>query len=335
MTTDQGKAMPGSGRSNDLSRSAPGLAHEAGVTPATPATGGRRESEWCGRTGDVWSEEWRRTDRSFAGLDASLRTAILAAAGAATRAVDLGCGAGHTSIALATARPDIAVTGLDISAALIGIATERGAGIDTLDFQVQDTAALDPDTGADLFVSRHGVMFFADPVAAFATIRAGGRDGGRLVFSCFRVPSANPWAEATAGIFGAPARTPAPGYAPGPFGMADRDRNRSELQPELRHRALAGEAAYGRGFGFRRQRGVSADPQRRARHPGVAGIRIGLRFQAIAFMLAAGADDDVAVVADRAVGRRGQPHGRRRSRRWRPRHPRNLHQHCQHRRHIA
>jgi SAM-dependent methyltransferase len=177
--------------------------------------------EWTGRTGDVWADEWRRTDRGFDGLSDSLNAAILESAPSTGRAVDLGCGAGGTSIALALARPDLEVTGLDISAGLVTVARQRGDGIANLRFDVADTAALDPATGADLLVSRHGVMFFADPVMAFATIRAASRPRARLVFSCFRDRSANPWALLSDNLVGAPAPLP-PGYVPGPFAFADR-----------------------------------------------------------------------------------------------------------------
>ncbi|MEO5939083.1 MAG: class I SAM-dependent methyltransferase [Sphingomonas sp.] len=177
--------------------------------------------EWTGRTGDVWADEWRRTDRSFDGLSEHLNAAILAAAPTTGRAIDLGCGAGGTSIALATARLGVDVTGLDISAALIAIARQRSAGIGNLQFNVADTAVLDPAIGADLLVSRHGVMFFPDPVAAFTAIRAAAQPRATLVFSCFRDRTANPWALLSDELVGA-APPPLPGYVPGPFGFADR-----------------------------------------------------------------------------------------------------------------
>lgn len=179
--------------------------------------------EWTGRTGDAWADEWQRTDRSFGGLSDHLNRAILQAAPQANgRAIDLGCGAGQTAIALATARPNLSVTGLDISPGLVAIARERGAGIANLDFQVADTAQLDPGIGADMLVSRHGVMFFPDPVAAFSTIRAAARPGARLVFSCFRARSENGWALLSDQLV-APAGAPPAGFVPGPFGFADRD----------------------------------------------------------------------------------------------------------------
>lgn len=179
-------------------------------------------SEWQGRVGDAWAREWKRTDRSFADLTHQLNAAILAVAPDAGRAIDLGCGAGETSIALAKARPGLKVTGVDLSEDLVAVATERGAGIANLTFRLGDTAALKPATAANLFLSRHGVMFFPDPVAAFTSIRRAAAPGAPLVFSCFAERARNAWVQV---LDDAAEQAPpaAAGYVPGPFGFADRD----------------------------------------------------------------------------------------------------------------
>ena len=178
--------------------------------------------EWQGRVGDAWAREWKRTDRSFADLSRQLNAAILAAAPETGKAIDLGCGAGETSIALAKARPALKVTGVDLSEDLVRVATERGAGIANLAFRQGDTAALKANTHADLLFSRHGVMFFADPAAAFTSIRRAATPGAPLVFSCFADRARNEWARVLdeAAEQSGPAAT---GYTPGPFGFADRD----------------------------------------------------------------------------------------------------------------
>lgn len=179
-------------------------------------------NEWQGRVGDAWAREWKRTDRSFADLSRQLNAAILAVAPVTGKAVDLGCGAGETSIALAKARPGLKVTGVDLSEELVSIARQRGAGIANLSFHTGNTAELDPATAADVFVSRHGVMFFNDPVAAFTAIRRAAAPGASLVFSCFADRSRNRWVQVLDAATDAP--LPMPGrYAPGPFGFADRD----------------------------------------------------------------------------------------------------------------
>ena len=180
--------------------------------------------DWAGRVGDTWATEWRRTDRSFGALADRLNAAILAAAPDAGRALDIGCGAGSTAIALARARPGLAVTGADLSSALLATARDRAAGLANLDFVEGDaTRAAAAIAPVDLMVSRHGVMFFADPVSAFAALHAAAAPGASLVFTCFRDPAQNLWAsELVAAVTGAP---PAPREdAPGPFAFAERDR---------------------------------------------------------------------------------------------------------------
>lgn len=182
-------------------------------------------AQWVGPVGDAWAAEWQRTDRSLAGLaihlDASVRDA---ATPDKTVAIDIGCGAGATSIALATARPDLRVAGVDLSPELITVARDRSTIIPNLKFTVGAVEAVVAQRApVDLFVSRHGVMFFPDPVAAFRALRAAAAPGARLVFSCFRAPTLNRWAADVAGaIIGAAPPPPPPGYTPGPFAFADR-----------------------------------------------------------------------------------------------------------------
>lgn len=180
-------------------------------------------TEWTGVVGDVWAAEWQRTDRSFAALAPQLDAAILAALppGSAS-AADIGCGAGATSIALATARPDVQVTGVDISSALIAAARDRGAHCPNLRFAAATIEeALPALAPVDLFFSRHGVMFFADPSAAFERLRAAAAPDGRIVFSCFRALALNPWATELAAIATDAPPPPPAGYSPGPFAFAD------------------------------------------------------------------------------------------------------------------
>lgn len=174
-------------------------------------------SEWRGPVGDVWAAEWRRTDRSFAGLAPRLNAAIFAAApSGAFKAIDIGCGAGDTSLALARARPDAAITGVDISPALVAVAQERAADTPNATFMVADAPAAAAGLAPDLLFSRHGVMFFDDPAAAFSALHAAAAPGAFLVFSCFDAVARNPWATT---LFDAAP----PAGVPGPFAFADPD----------------------------------------------------------------------------------------------------------------
>jgi SAM-dependent methyltransferase len=83
----------------------------------------------------------------------------------------------------------------------------------------------------DAAFSRFGVMFFADPVLAFANIRAALRPGGRLAFVCWRGAAENPWmmVPLAAALRFLPAPPPVDPREPGPFAFADADRLRGVL----------------------------------------------------------------------------------------------------------
>jgi SAM-dependent methyltransferase len=180
--------------------------------------------DWTGKVGDVWAEEWQRTDRGFGAMTAHLNAAILAAAPEQGKAIDVGCGAGATSIALAKARPALQVTGVDLSAALVDIARTRATGLANLSFHVADMSVTrDFDDTADLLVSRHGVMFFDDPVAGMRALRRAAAPGGALVFSCFDSITRNHFAlDPIMAVTGQMPQS-ATRYAPGPFAFADPD----------------------------------------------------------------------------------------------------------------
>ncbi|HEY1751592.1 MAG TPA: methyltransferase domain-containing protein [Caulobacteraceae bacterium] len=145
------------------------------------------------------------------------------------RLIDIGCGCGATALELARRVGNGgAVLGADISAPMLAVARERAQadGLQQVRF-VQADAQVHAFEPADGAFSRFGVMFFADPVAAFANIRRSLMSGGRAAFICWRQPSENPWmtmpVAAVAPLLPAPPATAAPG-APGPFAFADRDR---------------------------------------------------------------------------------------------------------------
>ena len=71
------------------------------------------QSEWTGKVGNVWAEEWQRTDRSFGPLTQKLLA--VARSGPFAQALDIGCGAGEISLTLAAGAPSSHVLGVDIS----------------------------------------------------------------------------------------------------------------------------------------------------------------------------------------------------------------------------
>ena len=179
------------------------------------------KSEWQGRLGDKWAAEWKRTDRSFASLTDRLLGA--ASAGKFFRALDVGCGAGELSLALARGHAGAEVHGIDISPELIRVATERGAHLHNVSFECANAATWHREFWApELVVSRHGVMFFEDPPAAFGHLAQIAARDARLVFSCFRTLEENIWADRIDAFLPAHARGPKSGPGvPGPFAFAD------------------------------------------------------------------------------------------------------------------
>lgn len=177
-------------------------------------------NEWQGRVGENWAAQWRRTDRSFAPLTERLLQRSREFAFGPV--LDIGCGAGELSLAIARGRPNCRVVGVDISQHLVATAEQRGANLPNASFEVGDAAVWQPEPGfaPELLVSRHGVMFFAEPQAAFANLAAIAVPGAGLMFSCFRPAVENPVFSEVAGLLPAPSIPPDP-HAPGPFAFAD------------------------------------------------------------------------------------------------------------------
>lgn len=113
------------------------------------------------------------------------------------RALDVGCGAGASTFALARAvSPSGHVHSLDISLPLIRRAEERKRELDIRNASFEVADAQDHSFEArsfDLVASRFGLMFFSDPVAAFRNIASSLRLGGRMVFAAWAGPEDNPW----------------------------------------------------------------------------------------------------------------------------------------------
>lgn len=190
---------------------------------------------WNAGAGDTWASLQDRLDHQLEPLGQRAMTALVPAPG--ERVLDIGCGAGQTTLALAAAvTPGGSVLGVDISHPLLEVARRRASGVEGVTFQEADAqTAPFPEAGFDAAFSRFGVMFFADPVAAFGNIRRALKPGGRLAFVCWRGPGENtfmtlPMAAASTQLPApdSPASAPDP-HAPGPFAFADPDRVRDIL----------------------------------------------------------------------------------------------------------
>ncbi len=186
---------------------------------------------WNEQAGPRWVATGDELDKQLVPLSEALFARAAARPG--ERVLDVGCGTGGTALALARAvGPSGRVTGIDISATMLAAARERArceraAGLAPLEFVEADAQTTPPPGGPfDLLFSRFGVMFFADPLAAFRNLRAGLAPAGRLCFLCWQSLAANPWASLPGQAIAPhvpPAPPPAPG-APGPFAFGDAER---------------------------------------------------------------------------------------------------------------
>lgn len=180
---------------------------------------------WNGPGGDGWLAAYDQRIKRAIGDIGDIGLAA-AAPQPGERAVDIGCGTGDTTAALARAVGLTGhVLGVDISATLIDAA--RSHRLENATFVVGDAATHPFLAGHyDLVFSRFGVMFFADPVAAFRNIRRALKLSGRLAFIAWRTPQENPWGTTptrAALPFLPPQPRPGP-EDPGQFAFGDRAR---------------------------------------------------------------------------------------------------------------
>lgn len=181
---------------------------------------------WNGTEGDYWAAHADRFDRSMAGYREVFREA--AAVSQSDGVLDVGCGAGGTTCDAARAAAQGHVLGVDLSARMLHVARERAAsaGLRNAQFVQGDAQVYRFEEAAyDVVLSRTGAMFFADPVAAFANLRAAAGASGRLVLLTWRAPAENEWIReitgALAGVGAARQAAQAPVQeGPGPFSLA-------------------------------------------------------------------------------------------------------------------
>lgn len=148
---------------------------------------------WNGPAGQRWLDRQQTQDALLAPVAEVLLDRAAPRVGESV--LDIGCGCGATSIALARCvAPTGHVLGIDVSAPMLGRARQLAPKGLPVEFALADATVYPFETGqADLLCSRFGVMFFADPVRSFVNIRCGLRGGARLVFACWREPRENPW----------------------------------------------------------------------------------------------------------------------------------------------
>ncbi|MEQ8899199.1 MAG: class I SAM-dependent methyltransferase [Roseovarius sp.] len=150
---------------------------------------------WSSVTGDKWVRNAHVLDAAMApALDCVLQAAALQPG---ERVLDIGCGTGASTLAAARrVGPGGHVTGADISPVMLEAARQRAAeaGCDQAGFVAADAQTHAFEAAAyDAMISRFGVMFFDDPVAAFANMAKALRPGGRMHVICWSGLQQNPW----------------------------------------------------------------------------------------------------------------------------------------------
>jgi SAM-dependent methyltransferase len=190
-------------------------------------------AEWNGVLGRTWAQMQGDVGAVVAPFgDAALN---VAAPQSGERVLDIGCGCGDTTFAIARLVGDKgAVLGVDVSQPMLDVALEqaRAVRLGQLEFRNADASAALLPSANDLLFSRFGVMFFSQPSAAFRHMRNSLKAGARCVFVCWRAPRDNPWAMAplvAARSAMGVTQPPADPNAPGPFAFADDARVRGIL----------------------------------------------------------------------------------------------------------
>jgi SAM-dependent methyltransferase len=173
---------------------------------------------WNDLVGDAWVRHAPIHDRQAEPFGHAVLDALGDLRGA--RVLDVGCGTGATTTQLLE-RGASTVVGVDLSEPMIAAARKEVAD-ERVRFELADALELDRPGEFDVVFSRFGVMFFADPVTAFARLRSFGTADARLGFCCWGAPFANPVMTlpvmASAPVLGPP-QLAGPGE-PGPFSLA-------------------------------------------------------------------------------------------------------------------
>lgn len=179
---------------------------------------------WNSNVGDKWVANQSALDRLFDQLTESLLQDARIKPG--EKIIDVGCGAGTTTRKLADkVGAEGQVLGVDISTPLLAAASAQVVEDHVAFFEGDAGSAEIPLQGVDLIFSRFGVMFFADPVAAFSHMRKVLAPDGRLCFVCWSHTQDNPWFATPIKVIAArfaPLEL-APARAPGPMAFAETD----------------------------------------------------------------------------------------------------------------
>ncbi|NVI87723.1 class I SAM-dependent methyltransferase [Actinomadura sp. BRA 177] len=203
---------------------------------------------WNGYEGEHWAGHHDRYDAVNGGFNDVLLDA--AAIGPRDLVLDIGCGNGQVT-RLAARRAGLGgATGVDLSGPMLARARSlaKEQDVANVTFEQGDAQVYPfPDGGFDAAISRFGVMFFADPVAAFGNVRRALRDGGRTAFLVMTPPGTADLGTVFAAL---PPRAEPPIGHQGPLSLADPERVHEVLESagfkDVRTRLVDAEQIWGR-----------------------------------------------------------------------------------------
>ena len=190
-----------------------------------------QRENWNGSGGQSWVRNQERIDLGMAGFGQRAIERLLPTVG--DRILDVGCGSGTMTLALAQAVGESGqVTGVDFSEPLLELARQRSLHLPQVHWVHGDASEVEIESGFDAIFSRFGVMFFDNPEKAFFKLGQSLRLDGKLTFVCWQGPDRNPWVgesmECLLPFLPEAPSAPIPN-APGAFGLADPDRTRMIL----------------------------------------------------------------------------------------------------------
>jgi SAM-dependent methyltransferase len=190
------------------------------------------QAEFWAESGTMWTALRDRFDAQTGAHGLAAIDALAPTAG--EYVIDIGCGAGTSTLQLAERVGETGrVRGLDISPTMIEGAAAHAAAhsVANVTFAEGD-AMIEPfDGDADAVFSRFGVMFFSDATRGFANLHRALRPGGRIGFVCWQSPFENPWIFRPMEIASRYVELPfgSDPTAPGPLSLADPDRIKTVL----------------------------------------------------------------------------------------------------------
>lgn len=209
-----------------------------------------QNEHWNENAGPTWVELQEPLDAQLRPIAERLVAALKPKGGEAI--VDVGCGCGATTRAIADAVGDTGrVLGLDLSRPMLERARQSAAGRSNVHFVNADAAEHRFDESFDALASRFGVMFFSDPARAFSNLVSALKPGGRVSFATWQSIDRNPWMMIPLGAVAPHVELtlPADPDAPGPFSLASEERTSGLLAAaglrDVRHDPLEGEFALG------------------------------------------------------------------------------------------